>query len=59
MFSCAYELDLDIEDVRKELQYLNDPIFKDRGYDDLCFYVSDKTVQKEGCENIIKFKLIF
>jgi hypothetical protein len=59
MFSCAYELDLDIEDVRKELQYLNDPIFKDRGYDDLCFYVSDKTVQKEGCENIIKFKKLF
>lgn len=59
MFSCAYELDIDITAVREELCYLNNPKFKYDGYDDMCFYVSNETIKKEGCDSIINFKDIF
>ena len=59
MFSCAYELDIDISSVREELQYLNNPKFKYAGYDDMCFYVSDKVIREQGCDTIINFKNIF
>lgn len=59
MFWCAYNLDIDITEVRKELRHLNNPKYKYTGYDDMCFYVSDETIEKQGCENVIKFKKIF
>lgn len=59
MFSCAFELNIDISQVREELKYLNNPKFKYAGYDDMCFYVSDETVKQQGCDAIIKFKNIF
>ena len=59
MFSCAYELDIDITQVREELQHLNNPKYKYAGYDDMCFYVSDETVKKQSCDAIINFKNTF
>ena len=59
MFSCAYELDIDISQVREELQHLNNPKYKYAGYDDMCFYVSDETVEQQGCDAIVNFKEIF
>tara|TARA_Y200000002_G_scaffold68079_1_gene52930 strand:- start:14316 stop:14987 length:672 start_codon:yes stop_codon:yes gene_type:complete len=56
MFSCAYEINLDISQVREELKHLNNPTFKRAGYDDMCFYVSDKTIKDQGCDAVIKFK---
>lgn len=59
MFLCAFELDIDINDVREELIFLNNPAFKYAGYDDMCFYVSNETIKQQGCNAIIKFKKLF
>jgi hypothetical protein len=59
MFSCAYEINLDISQVREELKHLNNPTFKCAGSDDMCFYVSDETVKKQSCDAIINFKNTF
>ena len=56
MFSCAYELNIDIAQVREELQHLNNPKYKYAGYDDMCFYVSDETIKQQSCDAIVKFK---
>jgi hypothetical protein len=53
---CIYELNINQDQIKEELNFLNNPRFKDRGYDDLCFYVSDETARKQGCDAVIKFK---
>ena len=59
MFWCAYNLDIDIAQVREELKHLNNPEFKYAGYDDMCFYVSDETVKQQGCDAVLNFKMFF
>lgn len=54
---CVYELNIpNTDQIKEELRHLNNPRFKDRGYDDNCFYVADTTAAKEGCDAIIQFK---